>query len=132
MRAGRSLGRIGKNGGPMNRSNTAPSGPSGCTGPWMWIDASGRGTVHSWTITHYAFHPGFKGDLPYLLLTVDLKEGVRMQAQARGITIADVKVGMPVRVVAPIKVNRGNDNLIDDAAGPLPTTMSIWKSSMAG
>lgn len=65
-----------------------------------WFDARGEGTVHSWTETHYAFHPGFKGDLPYLLLTVDLKEGVRMQAQARGITIADVKVGMAVRVQA--------------------------------
>ncbi len=63
-----------------------------------WIDASGRGTVHSWTITHYAFHPGFKGDLPYLLLTVDLEEGVRMNAQARGIDPATVRVGMPVRV----------------------------------
>lgn len=61
-----------------------------------WIDASGRGTVHSWTVTHYAFHPGFKGDLPYLLLTVDLEEGVRMNAQARG--IAQPSVGLPVRV----------------------------------
>ena len=43
-----------------------------------WVDAAGTGTVHSWTITHYAFHPGWKGDLPYLLLTVDLPEGVRM------------------------------------------------------
>ena len=25
-----------------------------------WIDASGRGRVHSWTTTHHAFHPGFK------------------------------------------------------------------------
>ena len=40
-----------------------------------WVDASGRGTVHSWTITHYAFHPGFKADLPYTLLTVDLRRG---------------------------------------------------------
>src|SRR4051812_42612629 len=49
-----------------------------------WVDASGTGTVHSWTITHYAFHPGLKGDLPYILLTVDLPEGVRMNARDRG------------------------------------------------
>jgi hypothetical protein len=61
-----------------------------------WFDASGRGTVHSWTVTHYAFHPGFKGDLPYTLLTVDLEEGVRMNAQARG--IATPAVGLAVRV----------------------------------
>jgi len=63
-----------------------------------WVDASGTGTVHSWTITHYAFHPGLKGDLPYILLTVDLPEGVRMNARARGIAAADLRLGMPVRV----------------------------------
>jgi hypothetical protein len=63
-----------------------------------WIDAAGRGTVHSWTITHYAFHPGFKGDLPYILLTVDLPEGVRMNAQARGIEPSQLRVGLPVKV----------------------------------
>ena len=63
-----------------------------------WIDASGRGKVHTWTITHHPFHPGYKGDLPYTLLTVDLEEGVRMQAQARGIDASELRVGLPVRV----------------------------------
>jgi uncharacterized OB-fold protein len=63
-----------------------------------WVDASGQGAVHSWTITHYAFHPGFKGDLPYILLTVDLPEGVRINAQARGIEASDLRIGLPVRV----------------------------------
>ena len=49
-----------------------------------WVDAAGTATVHSWTITHYAFHPGFKGDLPYILLTVDLPEGVRRGPGVRG------------------------------------------------
>jgi len=63
-----------------------------------WIDASGRGAVHSWTITHHAFHPGFKQDLPYTLLTVDLEEGVRLNAQARGIDPSALRVGLPVMV----------------------------------
>lgn len=63
-----------------------------------WVEAAGRGTVHSWTITHHAFHPGFKADLPFTLLTVDLAEGVRMQAQARGITAEELKIGLPVKV----------------------------------
>jgi len=42
-----------------------------------WIDASGRGAVHSWTVAHRAFHPAFKADLPYTLVTVDLEEGPR-------------------------------------------------------
>jgi uncharacterized protein len=63
-----------------------------------WVAASGLGTVHSWTITHHAFHPGFKADLPFMLLTVDLAEGVRMQAQARGIAAEELQIGLPVRV----------------------------------
>ena len=72
-----------------------------------WVDASGRGTVHSWTITHHAFHPGFKSDLPLVLLTVDLEEGVRMQAQARGIAEDAVRIGLPVKV----GFNRVKDDL---------------------
>ena len=63
-----------------------------------WVDAAGTATVHSWTITHYAFHPGFKGDLPYILLTEDLPEGVRMNAQARNIKALDLRVGLPLKV----------------------------------
>ena len=63
-----------------------------------WIDASGRGRVHSWTMTHHAFHPGFKADLPYTLVTVDLEEGVRMNAQLRNLDPAELRVDLPVRV----------------------------------
>jgi uncharacterized OB-fold protein len=63
-----------------------------------WVAASGRGTVHSWTITHHAFHAGFKADLPFTLLTVDLPEGVRMQAQSRGIAPEELRIGLPVKV----------------------------------
>ena len=64
----------------------------------VWIDASGRGRVHSWTTTHHAFHPGFKTDLPYTLVTVDLDEGVRMNAQLRNLDPGDLRIGLPVRV----------------------------------
>jgi uncharacterized OB-fold protein len=63
-----------------------------------WVDASGRGSVHSWTVTHHAFHPGFKPDLPYALVTVDLDEGVRMQAQLRGLDPSELRIGLPVQV----------------------------------
>ena len=63
-----------------------------------WIDASGRGRVHSWTTTHHPFHPGFRPDLPYTLLTVDLDEGVRMNAQLRGLDPAELRIDLPVRI----------------------------------
>ena len=69
-----------------------------------WMDAAGQGTVHSWTITHYAFHPGFKSELPYILLTVDLPEGVRMNARARGIDASALRIGLPVKIAFdPVK-----------------------------
>lgn len=63
-----------------------------------WVEASGQGTVHSWTITHHAFHPGFREDLPCILATVDLKEGVRLNAQLRGVEAGDLRIGLPVRL----------------------------------
>jgi uncharacterized OB-fold protein len=63
-----------------------------------WVEASGQGAVHSWTITHHAFHPGVRDDLPYTLATVDLAEGVRMNAQLRGVAPEMLRIGLPVRV----------------------------------
>jgi hypothetical protein len=61
-----------------------------------WVEASGKGTVHSWTATHHPFNLDFKRELPYALVTVDLAEGVRMQAQLRDLPHEGIAVGMPV------------------------------------
>lgn len=69
-----------------------------------WVDASGRGKVHSWSVSHHPFHPGLKADVPYALVTADMEEGVRMQAQlknADGSIVRDaagLKIGTPVEV----------------------------------
>jgi hypothetical protein len=61
-----------------------------------WIEASKRGTVHSWTITHHAFHPAFVDDLPYTLVTVDLEEGVRALGRYSGSQA--LKLGLPIKL----------------------------------
>ena len=61
-----------------------------------WVESSGRGEVHSWTVAHHAFHPGFVGDLPYVLVTVTLEEGVRAMGRLRGIDAADIRIGLAV------------------------------------
>jgi uncharacterized OB-fold protein len=63
-----------------------------------WRQVSGRGRIYSWTVSHHPFHPGFKSELPYVLATVDLEEGVRMLAQLRGVAPEEVAVGLPVEV----------------------------------
>jgi uncharacterized OB-fold protein len=63
-----------------------------------WKEASGRGTVHSWTVAHHAFHPGFRDDLPYTLVVVDLAEGVRALGRFSEPTGQGLKLGLPVRL----------------------------------
>lgn len=58
-----------------------------------WAPASGRGRIHSWTVTHHAFHPSFAEDVPYVLVTVDLEEGVRALGRWRG---GELAIGVPV------------------------------------
>ena len=77
-----------------------------------WAPASGRGKVHSWTVCHHAFHPGFAGDLPYTLVTVDLEEGVRAIGVWKG---GAFSIGTPVQgrfVLSP-----GRCELVFDPAG---------------
>ena len=63
-----------------------------------WIEASGQGTVYSWTVAHHPFHPGFKGKTPYVLVTVELQEGVRMVSQLPEVDPDAIEIGMPVEV----------------------------------
>ena len=51
-----------------------------------WTVASGRGTIHSWTVAHHAFHPAFIAELPYTIVTVDLEEGPRALGRWSGET----------------------------------------------
>lgn len=76
-----------------------------------WADASGLGTVHSWTVSHHAFHFSFKRDLPITLALIDLEEGVRLNCQLRGVDAKDLKFGLPVRI--------GFDNLTDKVTVPV-------------
>ena len=63
-----------------------------------WMEASGRGTVYSWTVNHHAFHPAFKADTPYVTITVDMEEGVRMQGPLIDAIGDDLSIGLAVEV----------------------------------
>jgi len=63
-----------------------------------WVAASGHATLHSWTVCHHPFHMGFKAESPYVLLTVDLAEGVRAMGQLRGTDASALKLGMKMEL----------------------------------
>jgi|SRR5581483_4194716 len=63
-----------------------------------WAEASGRGTVHTYTVIHQNGMPGWRDELPYVAAIIDLEEGARMTSNVVDIEPADVQIGMPVEV----------------------------------
>lgn len=73
---------------------------SHCLGSQLeWIDSSGRGKVHTFTVSYRAPHPGFADDLPFVLAIIELEEGVRMMSNIVACEHKDVRIDMPVKVV---------------------------------
>ncbi len=63
---------------------------------WEPFEASGRGTVFSYTVNHYPQVPAF--DYPLVVALVELEEGTRLIANVSGITPETVAIGMAVEV----------------------------------
>jgi uncharacterized OB-fold protein len=63
-----------------------------------WVEASGKGTIYSYTVVHQAYGP-FAAQVPFVVAIVELAEGVRMMTRIAGAGPASVRIGMPVRVV---------------------------------
>jgi uncharacterized OB-fold protein len=61
---------------------------------WSSVEASGKGTVHSYTVLHHPPIPGY--DLPCPIGLIDLEEGTRVVANISGCAIDDVHIGMKV------------------------------------
>lgn len=64
---------------------------------WDSIDATRRGTLHSWTVVHHPQDPAFEYPLAVGLL--DLEEGTRIVADIRGVPHDQLEEGMPMEVV---------------------------------
>jgi uncharacterized protein len=73
-----------------------PMCPACHSNQWSTLEASGRGTIHSFVIVHQPQLPGFTYPLPVAL--VDLEEGVRVVSNLAGIAADAVRIGMPVEI----------------------------------
>lgn len=65
----------------------------------LWVRASGRGTVYSFTVTHQNQAPGFREETPYVLAIVELAEGPRLMTNIVESSPDAVGIGMAVEVV---------------------------------
>jgi len=63
-----------------------------------WVDASGKGTIYSFTVNMRAPHPGFAGKTPFVLAIVALAEGPRMMTNIVDCDPHSVRIGMPVTI----------------------------------
>ena len=68
-----------------------------CLGQVEWVDASGGGTVYSFTVIRQNFSRSFRHLIPYVVALVDLDEGPRLMSNLVDIDPDDVRIGMRVR-----------------------------------
>jgi hypothetical protein len=61
-----------------------------------WVELGGTGTVYTYTVVHQQFVPA---DVPYVVIAVDLTEGIRMVSNLVDAAPGDVHIGMPVELV---------------------------------
>ena len=66
-----------------------------------WARLSGSGEIYSYTIVERAILPGMEDHLPYVptVITLDGAGGVRLISNVVDVAVADIRVGMAVRVV---------------------------------
>jgi hypothetical protein len=69
-----------------------------CRGAVEWVDASGRGTIYSYTVIRQNFSRAFRDLLPYVVALVDLDEGPRVMTNIVNCDPADVRIGAAVQV----------------------------------
>jgi uncharacterized OB-fold protein len=72
--------------------------PSCLSGDWHWAPLSGSGIVHTFTVTHQAFHPEWKDRVPYAIAVIELEEGIRMVTDVRGEDVGLLRIGARVEV----------------------------------
>lgn len=70
-----------------------------CAGETEWVDASGRGTLHTYTIIRQNRSKAFAALSPYAVGIVDLDEGVRMMSNIVDCDVDALSVGMPLEVL---------------------------------
>ena len=63
-----------------------------------WRDASGRGTVYSYTVVENNAPSAFIADMPYIVAVIRLEEGVQMLSNVVDCDPASLRCDMPVVV----------------------------------
>jgi len=71
-----------------------------CGGVPEWEEASGRGTIHTFTVIRQQGAKTFRDEVPYVVAMIELEEGPRMMGNVTGCPVDSVSIGMAVRAYA--------------------------------
>lgn len=63
-----------------------------------WVEARGRGVVHTFTVVRQSADPFLKARVPYVVAMVALHEGPRIMSNVIGCDVDAVHIGMAVAV----------------------------------
>jgi len=75
-----------------------------------WRDASGRGTVYTYSVVRQNPIPPFRERVPYAVGIVELEEGPRMMSALVEARPEDIRIGLPVEVV--FEREGGDDGMV--------------------
>lgn len=64
-----------------------------------WVQASGRGTLYTYTICRRPTHPVFADESPQLMAVVELEEGPRMTSTLVNVAEDEISIGMALEPV---------------------------------
>ena len=68
-----------------------------CGAGLSWREASGCGSIASWSVVRRAVHPELKGSAPYIVAFIELDERVRLFTNIVDAAPEDLRVGARVR-----------------------------------
>jgi uncharacterized OB-fold protein len=64
-----------------------------------WVEASGRGTIWGYTLMGQPYVPGYRDELPYNVVLVQLEEGPMVYSNLVGVPNDEIRPDIPVEAV---------------------------------
>lgn len=61
-----------------------------------WLETSGRGEIHTFTVVRQMGMRPFRDELPYVIAMVALEEGPMVYGNVTGVDPDEVRIGLPV------------------------------------
>ncbi|MFN0089222.1 MAG: Zn-ribbon domain-containing OB-fold protein [Acidimicrobiales bacterium] len=63
----------------------------------VWRKASGKAAVYSWTVNHFPYDPGWRGEIPYATVVAETAEGPRLVGTWAG-PLDSLRIGQPIEI----------------------------------